>query len=136
MSLRRGRTVTAGFFAEFQQFLLRGNVVELAVAVVVGGAFGKIVESLIGDIVTPLILQPALSAAKVDDLARLSAGGLLYGKFLAAVLNFLVISFVIFVVIKLIDRLKQREEDQAAEVAAVDPQARLVEVLEKLEAKI
>ncbi|MDX1976792.1 MAG: large conductance mechanosensitive channel protein MscL [Pseudanabaenaceae cyanobacterium bins.68] len=137
MSLRRGKTVTAGFLAEFQQFILRGNVVDLAVAVVVGGAFGKIVESLIADLVTPLILQPALSAAKVEDLAKLSIGGILYGKFLAAVLNFLVISLVIFVLIKLIAALKKQEEEAvAAEAPPVDHQARLVEVLEKLEAKI
>jgi large conductance mechanosensitive channel len=75
----RERTVNSvgGFMRDFQQFLMRGNVVDLAVAVVIGGAFGGIVNSLIADIITPLILTPALTAAGVDDgvhpsLARLT----------------------------------------------------------------
>lgn len=79
-----------GFLADFRAFILRGNVVDLAVAVIIGTAFGKIIESLVADIITPAILAPALRTARVDDLAQLTAGGIKYGSFLAAVLNFLV----------------------------------------------
>jgi large conductance mechanosensitive channel len=138
MTLRRGTTATSGFLAEFQTFIIKGNVVDLAVAVIIGGAFGKIVESFVADIVTPAILKPALEAAKIDDLAKLSLGGILYGKFLAASLNFIVISFVIFLMIKAIAAI-QRHDDQVEEAkadAVADTQTRLVEVLEKLETKI
>jgi len=84
-----------GFWGDFQSFILRGNVLDLAVAVILGGAFGKIVESLVSDVITPALLSPALQSAKVEDLAKLSFNGILYGKFLAAVLNFLLIAFVI-----------------------------------------
>jgi large conductance mechanosensitive channel len=138
MNLRRGRTATTGFITEFQEFLTKGNVVDLAVAVIIGGAFGKIIESFIADIVTPAILKPALAAAKVDDLAKLSFEGILYGKFLAAVLNFVVIAFVIFLAIKAIAAAKRQEEAEAEVTvdAASETQNRLVDVLEKLEAKI
>ena len=121
---------------------MRGNVVDLAVAVIIGGAFGKIVESLVADVVTPAILAPALQAAKVDELAKLSFNGILYGKFLSAVINFLVIAFVVFLIIKTLEAFKRRLEAQAsAEVAepaepTIDPQVsaqeRLVQSLDRL----
>ncbi len=111
---------------------------DIAVAVIIGGAFGKIVESFIADIITPVILKPALAAAKVDDLAKLSFEGILYGKFLAAILNFIVIAFVIFVMIKAITTVRRQSEavEKVTVDAVADTQTRLVEVLEKLEAKI
>lgn len=136
MAPRRGRAAATGFLRDFQTFIIQGNVVDLAVAVIIGGAFGKIVESLIGDIITPAILKPALEAAKVNDLAQLSAGGILYGKFLAAVINFLVIAFVIFLVIKALEKLKRQEAAAAAEAAAPDPvlesQERLTNSMDRL----
>jgi len=80
MALRRGRSVNGGFWHDFRSFVLRGNVVDLAVAVILGGAFGKIIESLVSDVVTPALLNPALQSAKVDDLTKLSFNGILYGK--------------------------------------------------------
>jgi len=131
-----------GFWRDFQSFIMRGNVVDLAVAVIIGGAFGKIVESLVADVVTPAILAPALQAAKVDELAKLSFNGILYGKFLSAVINFLVIAFVVFLIIKTLEAFKRRLEAQAsAEVAepaepTIDPQVsaqeRLVQSLDRL----
>jgi len=127
-----------GFFADFQEFIRQGNVVELAVAVIIGGAFGKIVESFIADIVTPAILEPALKAANVDDLSKLTAGTIKYGLFLAAVLNFLVIAFSIFVVIRMLESAKRRLLRQQAEdeAAAPDPlllsQERLTTAVERL----
>ncbi len=134
MTVRRGRRAATGFMRDFQDFILRGNVVDLAVAVVIGGAFGKIVTSLIEDVITPAILSPALKAANVDDLAKLQANGIKYGSFLAAVINFIVIAFVIFLMIRAIEKFKRQEEAQ--EAAATDTQERLVGVLERLEQRI
>jgi large conductance mechanosensitive channel len=110
--MRRNRA--RSFFQEFRDFAIKGNVIDLAIAVIIGGAFGKIVESLIGDIVTPLLLKPALQAAKVEDLAKLSLGGILYGKFIAATLNFIIIAFVIFLMIRAIEATKRKEVEEAA----------------------
>ena len=73
-----------GFIQEFKEFALKGNVVDLAIAVIIGAAFGAIVSSLVGDIITPLLLTPALDAAGVKDLDKLSWGAVKYGNFLAA----------------------------------------------------
>jgi large conductance mechanosensitive channel len=112
----RNRAVNSagGFMRDFQAFLLRGNVVDLAVAVIIGGAFNAIVNSFIADIITPLILNPALQAAGVEDIAELSANGVKYGLFLSTVLNFVVIAFVIFVMIRIFEKAKRKEEVEAA----------------------
>ena len=126
-----------GFLGEFQEFISQGNVVELAVAVIIGGAFGKIIESFVADIITPAILAPALKAANVDDLAKLTAGTVKYGSFLAAVLNFIVIAFSIFVVIRLLENAKRKfQRQQIEETVAADPlllsQERLTTAVERL----
>ncbi len=113
-----------GFWADFRDFIARGNVVDLAVAVVIGGAFGKIVESFVEDIITPAILSPALEAANVKNLSELTAGnGIKYGSFLATVINFLVIAFSIFLVIRAFEKAKRRfvRERAVEEPAAPDP---------------
>jgi large conductance mechanosensitive channel len=95
---RARATSSVGSFAnDFKEFLMRGNVVDLAVAVVIGAAFGAIVTSFIEDLLTPLILQPAMSAAGADDIASLVWGPVKYGSFLAALINFLVIGSVLCV---------------------------------------
>jgi large conductance mechanosensitive channel len=134
MTVRRGRRAATGFMKDFQDFILRGNVVDLAVAVVIGGAFGKIITSLIEDVITPAILNPALKAANVDDLSKLQLNSIKYGSFLAAIINFIVIAFVIFVMIRALEKFKRQEEAEAA--AAPDAQERLVGVLERLERKV
>ena len=88
MALQNGRRAAGGFMQDFRAFIMNGNVIDLAVAVVIGGAFGKIVTSLIEDIITPLLLNPALKAANVEDLAKLQINGIKYGVFLASVINF------------------------------------------------
>ncbi|WP_132052863.1 large conductance mechanosensitive channel protein MscL [Pseudocnuella soli] len=104
-----------GMIKEFREFIAKGNVIDLAVAVILGAAFGSIVSSLVEDVVTPLVLAPALEAARVKDLEALTWGAVKYGKFLAAVLNFLIIAFVLFMIIRAINRLHRKK---AAEVAA------------------
>jgi large conductance mechanosensitive channel len=95
---------------EFKAFIMRGNVVDLAVAVIIGAAFSAIIGSLVADIITPLILKPALEAAQVDKLEELSWNGVLYGKFLSTVLNFIIVAFCIFMVIKAMNKFKKKEE--------------------------
>lgn len=117
---------------------MRGNVIDLAVAVIIGEAFNKIVTSFVEDIITPVILNPALQAAKVDDLQNLSANGIKYGVFLAAVINFVVIAFAIFVMIRAFEKAKKRFSLQEAidEAATTDPvvssQERLTGAIERL----
>ena len=90
---------------------MKGNIVDLAVAVIIGGAFGKIVSSFIEDVITPLLLKPALDAAHLTKLADLTVlGTVKYGNFLSAVINFMIIAFVLFMVIKGINAAKKKEE--------------------------
>jgi len=98
-----------GMLKEFRDFATKGNVVELAVAVIIGGAFGKIVNSLVEDIITPVILQPALKAAGAANIETWAPGGVLLGKFIAAILSFIVIAFVLFLIIKGMNSIKKKE---------------------------
>ncbi|WP_396173126.1 large conductance mechanosensitive channel protein MscL [Flavobacterium sp.] len=100
-----------GMISEFKDFIAKGNAMDLAVGVIIGAAFGAIVNSLVADVITPALLNPALKAAQVENLADLkTGGGILYGKFLAAVISFLVIAFVIFIMVKGINSMKKKEE--------------------------
>lgn len=103
---------------EFKNFVMRGNVVDLAIGVIIGGAFGAIVNSLVADIITPILLQPALKAAGAEDIAAWKPGGLLVGKFVASVISFLVIAFVLFLIVKGMNAAKKKEEEKAATPAA------------------
>ena len=131
-------TARSGFLADFQKFLMQGNVVDLAVAVIIGAAFGKIIESLVTDLITPAILSPVMSALGVNNLEGLSFNGILYGKFLAAVINFIVIAFSIFVMIRAFEKAKKRFQRQALAEEAATPDAalivqeRLADTLERL----
>ncbi|WP_395047483.1 large conductance mechanosensitive channel protein MscL [Flavobacterium sp.] len=99
-----------GILSEFKAFAMKGNVVDLAVGVVIGGAFGKIVSSLIEDVITPLLLKPALSAANLSKIEELTIfGGVKYGMFISAVINFIIIAFVLFLIIKGMNTAKNKE---------------------------
>jgi large conductance mechanosensitive channel len=113
---------------DFKEFLTGGNVVDLAVAVVIGAAFGKIVTSLIEDIITPILLNPALKAFKVEDIAGLSFNGIKYGLFLSAVINFIVIGLVMFSVVRSFARFKRAE----AVVAEPTPTEKLDATISRL----
>lgn len=104
-----------GMIKEFREFIAKGNVMDLAIAVILGAAFSSIVSSLVEDVIAPLLLAPALEAARVKDLEALTWGAVKYGKFLAAILNFLIIALVLFLVIRGINRLNRKK---AADVAA------------------
>ena len=103
-----------GIISEFKAFALRGNVIDLAIGVIIGGAFGKIVSSLIEDVITPLILKPALSAANLSKIEELTVfGGVKYGMFLSALINFIIIAFVLFLIIKGLNATQRKEDDKA-----------------------
>lgn len=95
------------FISEFKEFAFKGNVIDLAVGVIIGAAFGKIVTSLVEDVITPLLLNPAMKAAGVDNIAEWSVNGIYWGKFLAAVISFLAIAMVLFWLIKLANRINR-----------------------------
>jgi large conductance mechanosensitive channel len=104
-----------GVLKEFRDFALRGNVVDLAVAVIIGGAFGAIVSSLTDNVITPLLLKPALKAAHADNLEQLSYGAVKYGLFLSAVIKFVIISFILFLIVKGFKTLENKTVPAAAE---------------------
>lgn len=103
-----------GFIKDFKDFALKGNVVDLAVAVIIGAAFGAIVSSMVEDVITPLLLTPALKAANAENLDQLHFGAVKYGKFLAAVIKFIIIAFILFLIIKGMKRLQKKEEAKPA----------------------
>jgi large conductance mechanosensitive channel len=92
---------------EFKNFAIKGNVIELSIAVVIGAAFSSIVSSLVEDIITPLILTPATKAAGVADIDKLAWGAVKYGKSLAAIIKFILIALVLFLVIKAVNKLEE-----------------------------
>ena len=98
-----------GMLKEFRDFALKGNVVDLAVAVIIGGAFGAIISSMVDDVITPLLLQPALKAANAQDLDKLTWGAVRYGKFIAAVIKFIIIAFILFLLVKGMNKMKKKE---------------------------
>jgi large conductance mechanosensitive channel len=99
---------------EFKAFAMRGNVVDLAVGVIIGAAFNKIVSSLIDDVITPLLLKPALEAANLTNLDQLTLfGAVKYGTFVSSVINFVIVAFVLFMIIKAMNAAKKRDEAKA-----------------------
>ena len=121
-----------GFLKEFKEFAVKGNVVDLAIGVIIGGAFGAIVSSLVTDVITPLLLTPAL---KATGAANLVLNGVAYGKFLAAVINFLCIAFVLFILVKGINKLKKKEEEAPAAPAGPTQEELLAEIRDLLKNK-
>ena len=104
--------------SDFKSFALKGNVMDLAVAVIIGAAFGAIVSSLVDDIITPLLLTPALSSLGLENIADLHWGAVKYGNFLSAVIKFIVFALVIFTMIRSLSKLQKKEEDAPAAPAA------------------
>lgn len=100
-----------GFVKEFKEFAVKGNVLDLAIAVVIGAAFGAIVKSLVEDIITPAVLTPALKAANLSNLSQLVVPGtaIKYGNFLSQVISFIIIAFSLFIIIMAINRFKKKE---------------------------
>lgn len=117
---KKAKKERKGFFGEFKEFISRGNVIDMSVGVVVGGAFTAIVNSLVKDIINPalgcLIGKMDLSAYKLD-LSEDSA--LLYGSFIQSIINFLITAFVLFLFVRTINKVREKAQaKKAAEEAA------------------
>jgi large conductance mechanosensitive channel len=119
-----------GMLKEFRDFVMRGNVLDLAVAVVIGAAFGAIVSSLVEHVITPLLLAPALKAAHLDDIDKLSWGAVKYGNFLSAVIKFVIIAFILFLIVKFFKSLEKKQVPPATEPTASEKL--LAQILEEL----
>lgn len=128
---------------EFREFAMKGNVVDLAVGVIIGAAFGAIVNSLVGDIIMPIIgavtggldfsnyfipLSKAVTATNLAD-AKKQGAVLAYGSFLTLTLNFFIVAFVLFIVIRLMNQVKRLQEAQPAPPAKP---SREVEILTEI----
>jgi large conductance mechanosensitive channel len=133
------------FFSEFKKFAMRGNVVDLAVGVVIGAAFGKIVTSLVNDIIMPPIgymiggvnfssLVLTIGTPTVDDKGLVSGGAIIrYGEFVNTVLQFIIVAVAIFLVVKAMNRLIRKEE--AAPAPPPEDVVLLTEIRDILKAK-
>ncbi|MBL7737083.1 MAG: large conductance mechanosensitive channel protein MscL [Chitinophagaceae bacterium] len=137
-----------GFIKEFKEFAIKGNVVDLAVAVIIGGAFGKIVDSVINDLVMPLVAKiigsPDFSNAYIA-FADVPAGAPLakakemgpvfaYGNFITVAINFLLLAFAIFLMVKAINKLKKQPE-AAAPAGPSSTDQLLIEIRDTLQRK-
>jgi large conductance mechanosensitive channel len=121
-----------GFATEFKEFAMKGNVVDLAVGVIIGAAFGKIVDSIVGDLIMPLVgvvfggldfsnYFIPLAGQTASNLADAKKAGAVfaYGSFITVALNFMLLAFIIFLMIKQINRLKRHHEQAPAPAEAV-----------------
>src|SRR5437762_13235856 len=99
-----------GLMKEFKDFALRGNIVDLAIGIVIGAAFGKIVSSLVNDIITPAILNPALKAAHLTELSALVIPGtaIKYGNFISEIITFTIVAFILFLFVRMMNRTNNK----------------------------
>lgn len=113
-----------GFWGEFKEFIMRGNVLDMAVGIIIGGAFTAIVNSLVDDIINPLIALIGGDAVKnIDQLSVTMAHGveLHYGNFIGAIINFLLVALVLFAIIKGINTAREKMEKVKEDVAGDTP---------------
>lgn len=116
-----------GLMKEFKEFALKGNVVDLAIGVIIGAAFSAIVKSLVEDIITPLILTPLLEAAGLEDIKELTWGaGVKYGLFISNVISFLIVAFALFLIVKGINAARKKEEAAPAAPPAPSNEEKLL----------
>lgn len=131
-SVNKVKNKAKTFFSDFKKFATKGNILDLAIAVVIGGAFGKIVSSLVKDIITPItglfintgdlanlkwILKPAVAANEAAGVAGVPEVALTYGIFLQNTIDFLVIALVVFLMLRLVVSFKAKLEHKAVEQA-------------------
>ncbi|AEF24966.1 large conductance mechanosensitive channel protein MscL [Streptococcus parauberis] len=121
---------------ELKEFLFKGNVLDLAVAVVIGAAFKAIIDSLVADVVTPLILNPVLKAAGVSNIAELVWNGVKYGSFIAAVINFIIVGTTLFFVVKAANKaMSYRKVEEEPVIAGPTQEELLVQIRDLLASK-
>jgi large conductance mechanosensitive channel len=124
----------SSFLQEFKAFAMKGNVIDMAVGVIIGGAFGKIVSSIVADVIMPPIgllvggvnftdLKWVLKPAEMVDGKEIAAVTLNYGNFLQVTFDFLIIAFSIFMFIKLLTKLTEKKKEEAPPVPACSPRS-------------
>jgi len=122
-----------GLVKEFKEFAFKGNVLDLAVGVVIGAAFSAIIKSLVDDVITPLLLNPALEAAGAKDIATLEWNSVKYGNFLSNVISFFIVAVVLFLIIKGVNASRKKEvEAPAAPPAPSNEEKLLMEIRDAL----
>lgn len=100
-----------GVIKEFREFAMKGNVVDLAIGVVIGSEFSKIINSLVDDIITPAVLTPALRAAKLTNLSELTIPNtaIKYGNFVSTAISFTIVAFTLFIVVKAMNKMNNEK---------------------------
>lgn len=140
-----------GFWKDFKGFAMKGNVIDLAVGVIIGAAFGKIVSALVDDIIMPfialltgegnkfydkfIVLKPAKDGevyASLEEAKKAGANIFAYGHFIQTIVDFLIIAFFIFIAIRLISRFKEKEEQKAVPPAPSSTDKLLMEIRDEL----
>ncbi|UBH12104.1 large conductance mechanosensitive channel protein MscL [Macrococcus armenti] len=117
---------------EFKEFAIKGNVLDLAVAVVIGAAFGKIVSSLVADVIMPII---GLIFGDTDFASNWAYKGIKYGVFIQSIIDFLIVAVAIFIFIKLINKLTRKSEVEEVEEAVEENTVLLTEIRDLLRSK-
>lgn len=115
---------------EFKDFVMRGNVLDLAVAVVIGAAFTAIVSSLVDHVITPLLLAPALKFAHLENIDALHWGTVKYGSFVSAIIKFVIIAFILFLIVKFFKSLEKKTVPPASEPSGTEKL--LAQILDEL----
>ena len=117
---------TSGFFAEFKTFIARGNVIDMAVGVIIGGAFSNITNSLINDIVMPVLGIFTSSVSFAELSVNIGPAVVAYGNFIQAVLNFLIMAFVVFCLVKALNRFHKKKEAAPPPPPGPSPEEKLL----------
>lgn len=138
---------------EFREFAVKGNMIDLAVGVIIGGAFGKIVDSLVKDIIMPLITvitgggvdftqkfivlgDNPNNLQSLDELTKAGVNVLTYGNFLTVAINFIILAWVVFLMVKMLNRMRRKQEATAAEPAPTPEDIQLLrEIRDQLKNK-
>ena len=110
-----------GFIKEFKEFAMKGNVMDMAVGVIIGGAFGKIVSSLVDDILMPLIGVVTGGVDFTNLIAKVGDAEVKYGVFIQNIIDFLIVAFCIFLMIKAMNQLNRKKEEPEAPAAPAGP---------------
>ena len=136
--LNKQKEKLKGFFGEFKKFILRGNVIDLAVGVIIGGAFSGIVTALTDDFINPLI--NGIGGAEVGGTIKIYGGQVIkYGDFITSVINFIIMAFVLFMLLKVVNKIlaigKKQEAEKPAEIKKPDDIVLLEEIRDLLKNK-
>lgn len=129
---RRAGYRARGFIDDFKDFINRGNLVDLALAVILGGAFGAVVTSFVNDILMPALINPLLAQTGTDWRELVIGPGIAIGSFIGTIINFLIIALVLFFVVKAYERFQRKSDLEEETVAEPTTEEKLNATLERL----